>query len=74
MAKIWCFLFSSFRILFIYFQREGKRGKHTPVASCTPPTGYLAHNLGMCPDWGSNQRPFSSQAGTQPTEPYMSQG
>ena len=36
-----------FKILFIYFYREGKggrkRGKHQcVVASCTPPTGYLA--------------------------------
>ena len=24
------------------------------VASCTPPTGDLARNPGMCPDWESN--------------------
>ena len=24
------------------------------VASCTPQTGDLAHNPGMCPDWESN--------------------
>ena len=34
------------------------------------PTGDLAHNPRMCPDWESNQWPFSSQAGTQSTEPY----
>ena len=33
------------------------------------PTGYLAGNPGICPDWESNQRPFGSQAGTQSTEP-----
>ena len=35
-----------------------------------PPTGDLAHNLGMCPDWESNLWLFASQAGTQPTEPH----
>ena len=33
-----------------------------------PPAGDLAHNPGMCPDWESIQRPFSSQASTQSTE------
>ena len=33
-----------------------------------PPTGGLACNPGMCPDWESNQRPFGSQASTQSTE------
>ena len=38
---------------------------------CVPPTGDLAHNPGMCPDWELNQRPFGLQAGTQPTEPHQ---
>ena len=33
--------------------REGE--KHRVVASHAPPTGDLAHNPGMCPDWESNQ-------------------
>ena len=33
-----------------------------------PPTGYLAHNPGMCPDQELNQRSFSSQDSTQSTE------
>ena len=33
------------------------------------PTGNLAHNPGMFPDWESNHPPFGSQAGTQSTEP-----
>ena len=33
-----------------------------------PPTGDLAGNPGMCPDWESNQQPFGSQASTQSTE------
>ena len=41
------------------------------VASCTSPTGDLAHNPGMCPDWESNQQPFGSQASTQSTEPHQ---
>ena len=41
------------------------------VASHTPPTGDLAHNSGMCPDWELNQRHFGSQAGTQSTEPHQ---
>ena len=41
------------------------------VASCMPPTGDLACNPGMYPDWESNQRPFASQSGTQSTVPYQ---
>ena len=46
--------------LFIYRQwgREGERGgekHHCVVASCTPTTGNLAHNSGMCPDRESNR-------------------
>ena len=36
------------------------------------PNGDLACNAGVCPDWGSNQRPFDSQACAQSTEPYQS--
>ena len=36
-----------------------------------PPTGDLAHNPGMCPDWESNQWPFGTQAGAQSTEPHQ---
>ena len=36
-----------------------------------PPTGHLAHNTGMCPDWERNQQPPGSQAGAQPTEPHQ---
>ena len=36
--------------------REKEREKHQcVVASCAPPTGDLAYNAGMCPDWESNQ-------------------
>ena len=36
--------------------REEEGEKHQcVVASCTPPTGDLACNPGMCHDWESNQ-------------------
>ena len=74
------FLFVFFKILFIYFyrgvrgEREGEKNIqvqeiHPLVACHTPPTGDLACNPNMCPDWESNQQPFSSQASTQSTEP-----
>ena len=63
--------------LFIFRQRgkEGEREgeKHQcVVASCVPPTGDLAHNPGMCPDWELNWRLFGLLAGTQSTEPHQS--
>ena len=36
-----------------------------------PLSGDLALNSGICPEWEQNQRPFSSQAGTQSTEPHQ---
>ncbi|KAF6084386.1 hypothetical protein HJG60_008648 [Phyllostomus discolor] len=50
------------KILFIYLfiekgregQREGEKYR-CMVASWVPPTGDLACNPGMCPDWESNQ-------------------
>ena len=68
-----CFYFFFFlTILFIYLLvclekgREGEREgeKHQcVVAPHAPPTGDLARNPGMCPDWESNQQPFGSQTG-----------
>ena len=43
------------------------------VASHVAPTGDLACNPGMCPDWESNWRPFGLQAGAQPLS-HTSQG
>ena len=65
------FLF--FKILFI-FRGKGREGgregeKHQcMVASHVSPTGDLACNPGMCPDWESNQPPFALQAHAQSTE------
>ena len=47
--------------------------KHQSVASCVPPTGDLACNPGMCPDWESNRRPFSLQDVAKTTEPQVHQ-
>ena len=41
------------------------------VASHAPPTGDLACNPGLCPDWESNPQPFGLQAGAQSTEPQQ---
>ena len=38
-----------------------------------PPTGDLACNPGMCPDWESNRRPFGSQPELNPLS-HTSQG
>ena len=59
------------------FRQRGRKGEREGekyqcvVASCTPPAGDLAHNPGMCPEWELNRQPFSSQAGTQSTEPHQ---
>ena len=58
--------------LFLEKKEGRKRGKHQcVVASCVPPTGDLACNPGMCPDWESNWQPFGLQAGTQYTESHQ---
>ena len=41
------------------------------IASHPPPTGDLARNPGMYPDWESNRGPFVLQANTQSTEPHQ---
>ena len=69
--------FKKYFILFYFFRQREKEGeregdKHQCVAaSHTPPTGDLAHNPGMRPDWESNQRPFGSWGSTLPTEPHQ---
>ena len=66
------YIFLSF-YLFIFRERgrEGEREgeKHQRVAaSHVPPSGDLARNPGMCPDWESNWQPPGLQAGAQSTE------
>ena len=48
-------------------EREGEKHQCV-VASCAPPTGGLARNPGMCPDWELNWQGFGSQAHAQSTE------
>ena len=73
-ASISFFLFLFLRFhLFIYFFRAGKGRRKVEkhqcvVASCMSPTGELAHNPGMCPDWELNLWPFGLQPSTQSTE------
>ena len=61
--------------LFIFRERvrEGEREgeKHLLIASHRSPTGDMACNPGMCPDWESNWWPFSLQASAQSTEPHQ---
>ena len=69
-------IFKSLKRFYLFIFREGKGEKEGEkhqcvVASHEPPTGDLAHNPGMCPDWESNQQPFGSQAGTQSTERHQ---
>ena len=52
-------------------EREGEKHQCV-VASHAFPTGDLARNPGMCPDWELNQQAFGSQASTQSTEPHQS--
>ena len=41
-------------------EKEGEKHQYV-VASCMPPTGDLAHNPGMCPDWESKLQLFGLQ-------------
>ena len=57
-----------FTFLFLIFlEREsdierGREKHQCVVVSHVPPTGDLAHNPGMCPDWELNQRCFSMKS------------
>ena len=68
-----------YRFYLFIFRERGKEGeregeKHQcVVASWAPPTGDLACNPGMCPDWESNRWPFGLQAALNPLS-YASQG
>ena len=71
-------LFSFLKILFVYFQREGKgrrkRGRETLIG-CLQGTCLIKdriHNPVMCLDWEPNWQPFTLQDDAQPTEPHQS--
>ena len=71
----WFFFLLFKKILFIYLLLErGRQGDINVWLPLTcPPTGDLACEPGMYPDWESNRQPFGSQAGTQSTEPHQSE-
>ena len=47
------------------------REKHWLVAFCKHPDQGQTHNLGTCPDWESNLRPFGLQGDAPPIEPHQ---
>ena len=51
-------------------EREGEKHQCV-VAFHVSPTGDLACNPSICPNWELNQQPFGSQASIQPTEPHQ---
>ena len=56
-------------LIYLFLDRgEGKgegENHQCVVASRTPPTGDLARNPGMCPNWEPNPSPCASQAPAQ---------
>ena len=52
-------------------ERERNISVWLPLAHPLPGWGDLARNPGMCPDRELNQRPLSSQASTESTEPHQ---
>ena len=62
--------------IYLFLERgEGreKEGGETSMYGCllSTPTGDMAHNPGMCPDWKLNRSHFGLQASTQSTEPHQ---
>ena len=59
---IYLFIYLFIKINFFLERGDGReREKYQcVVASCVPPTGDLACNPGMCPDWELNWLPFAS--------------
>ena len=71
-STFFLFLFIFYFYLFLDRRGEGESEgeKHQCVfASCTPSTGDLTLNPGMCPDWELNQQPFALWDNAQPNEP-----
>ena len=63
--------FFSFFKLFLERGEGREKERERNVNVWLPPTGDLACNPGMCPDWKSNGWPFGLQDGTQSTEPHQ---
>ena len=73
-SRSYCYLKRFYLFIFRERGREGERAGEKlqcEVASHMPPTGDLAHNPGMCPDWESNLQPCGSQSSTQSAEPHQ---
>ena len=47
-------------------EKERERNINVWLPLTRPPTGDLARNPGMCPDWESNWQAFGSQAQAHP--------
>ena len=63
-----------FIYLFLEIGEGKEKGRETVMCGSllgTPPTGDLACNPSMCPDWESNWQLFGFQAHTQSTELYQ---
>ena len=54
-------------------EREGEEsiGCLSRAPLWEPPSGNLAPNPGLCPDWEWNRQPFGSQAGAQSADPHQ---
>ena len=77
LIKSYLFLFfKDFIYLFIFRERGKEREREGETSMCgyvshAHPTGDLARNPGMGPDWESNWRPFGWQSRAQSTEPHQ---
>ena len=57
-------------VLFIFWEEEGnEKEKETSISCLSHELWYQTHYPGMCPDWESNQWPFTLQYNAQPTSP-----
>ena len=70
---VFCLCYYFLKYLFLERGREGEREaeKHQYVlASHAPPSGDLAYNPGLCPDWGIRLLTLWFAAVAQSTEPH----
>ena len=78
--RVWLGIRIFKNIFYLFFRERGREGEEREgeerqcvVTSHVPPTGDLACNPGMCPNWELNWWPFGLQTGTQSTEPHQSE-
>ena len=65
------FYFFNFRERGRERKREGEKHQCVVAFLAPPPTGDLACNPGMCPDWELNQWLLGLETSTQSTEPHQ---